>query len=101
MTQGKAIYWTQEMIELLGAVSDIELAARWGINHVTVAKARYRRDIPSHQPQQKWTAEHVAMLGQMPDAEVARRTGRSKWAVTAARRERGIHGVPVAYPPKP
>ena len=101
MTQGKAIYWTQEMIELLGAVSDVELAARWGINHVTVAKARYRRDIPSHQPQKMWTTGQVAMLGQMPDAEVARRTGRSKWAVTAARRERGIHGVPVAYPPKP
>jgi hypothetical protein len=100
MSGGKRTRWTPEVIALLGTVSDVELAARLGIHFVTVAKVRYRHGIKPHQPQQKWTAEHVAMLGQMPDAEVARRTGRSKWAVTAARRKRGIHGVPVAYPPK-
>ena len=100
MSGGKRTRWTPEAIALLGIVSDVELAARLGIHFVTVAKVRYRHGIKPHQRQQKWSAEHVAMLGQMPDAEVARRTGRSKWAVTAARRERGIHGVPVAYPPK-
>lgn len=100
MSRGIAVRWTPEMTALLGTAPDFELAARWGINHVTVAKARYRRCIPSHQPQKRWTTGQVAMLGKMPDAEVARRTGRSKWAVTAARRELGIHGVPVAYPPK-
>lgn len=100
MSRKPVSWWTPDKVALLGTVPDAELASRWGINNATVAYARARHGIPPHQPQKKWTADQVAMLGQMTDAEVARRTGRSKWAVTKARRERKIHGVAVAHPPK-
>lgn len=90
-------YWTVDMVEMLGTMTDAALGAKFGIPKNTVAGVRTRRGIAPFciavSVQRKWTAEEVALLGTLTDREVGKLTGRTQKAVLFARKSRGIAGV--------
>jgi hypothetical protein len=94
---GKHHYWTVDMVEMLGTMTDVALGAKLGIPKDTVTGARIGRGIPpfcsAFSVQRKWTAEEVALLGTMTDREVGKLTGRTRGAVLFARKSREIAGV--------
>ncbi|HEX7477514.1 MAG TPA: hypothetical protein VF331_06885 [Polyangiales bacterium] len=74
----------------LGKVSDRVLAARLGVSHTAVRRARLRLGIkPAHKPpkRKQWSRRG---LGRMPDAEIARREGVTRQTVHRERERRGI-----------
>ncbi len=100
---GKRHYWTVDMVEMLGTMTDAALGAKFGIPKDTVTGARIGRGISpfciAFSVQRQWTAEEVALLGTMSDAQVARRVGRSREAVRAKRYALGIkNGVLQKHP---
>lgn len=85
--------WSDELVELLGKVTDTRVAELAGVSLTTVRAERRRRGIPSfdrRRPAFTWTPESVAMLGRDTDANVAAELDVHPCTVARERRIRGI-----------
>jgi len=90
--------WTKEVVELLGTISDQEIAKRIGRTDSAVNIKRRILGIPAFgkstsENKYRWSKKELAMLGKLTDAQVARETGLTSGVVAAKRR---ILGRPIA-----
>lgn len=90
--------WTKEVVELLGTISDQEVANRIGLTDSAVNIKRRTLGIPAFgkstsENKYRWSKKELAMLGKLTDAQVARETGLTSGVVAAKRR---ILGRPIA-----
>lgn len=86
--------WTNEMLELLGTMSDQEVAKRVGVTDSAVNIKRRTLGILSYGKSTQankhpWSKKELAMLGKLSDAQVARNIGLSAGVVAAKRRSLG------------
>jgi hypothetical protein len=83
--------WTAAQLQLLGTMSDKEVARRVGRTESWVGVKRRSLGIPALMPGQRlWTASERALLGQVTDAEAARRLNRTVHSVYSMRQDLGI-----------
>ena len=83
----------QEVVELLGKVSDNELSKKYGYTRDALHKERLARNIPPFlykSPPHKWTEEEIEMIGTTPDEIIAEKIGITEGMVSRKRRELGI-----------
>lgn len=81
--------WDFKFDEMLGKISDPELARRTGNAVTTVTKRRLALSIPSFRGR-RWTDDVVSLLGKVPDDVIAARLGIFASAVQWQRTKRGI-----------
>jgi hypothetical protein len=83
--------WTVAQLQLLGTMSDKEVARRVGRAANWVGVKRRSLGIPALMPGQRfWTASERALLGRVTDAEAARRLNRTLESVISMRSDLGI-----------
>ena len=70
----KNVFWSKEMDEQLGILSDYEMSKRYNITRYAAMKRRWEKGVQSQTLRTeslKWTPEADALLGNMSDAKVA------------------------------
>lgn len=91
--------WTEELLELLGVLTDAAVAEKAGVHLGTVVAERRRRGIPPARPRRpriEWTEDMIAALGTASDAAVAEALGLNRSTVRSKRQRLGI---PPFHPP--
>ena len=92
--------WQDTWDDLLGSMSDKELAKRLGVHASTVFVRRKLLGVGSHRPHRPvtpprdWTADEDRLLGKMPDTELAAKLGCTPVMVFNRRRSLRV----VAFP---
>jgi hypothetical protein len=95
----KKIEWTEEMIKILGTVTDNNFAQRFGLGRRTVAAERKKRGIASFCKHNRvknwtrgtvWTPQMLERLGKSSDREIAEELGLSNRTVGKKRQALGI-----------
>jgi hypothetical protein len=79
--------WQSWELDLLGAVTDLEVARITGRTHKAVSSKRISLRILARGPYLFWRKNEEALLGAMPDREAAKQLGRSLRAVQRRRHE--------------
>lgn len=97
--------WTPEEIELLGKLTDDEIAAQTGRSLRSVKLARYARgrDSPTRAPNapRVWSPAELSMLGTVPDATIAKQLGVSRKHVLEMRKRLDIPNHRYYLPEEP
>src|SRR5438876_1804730 len=91
--------WTEAEVELLGRLSDREVAERTGHSLKSVQTKRQGMGILVRPHGTPWKAKEDRLLGTKPDSEVANLLKRTPMAVYRRRRELGIKPA-VQRPPQ-
>ncbi|GHA78394.1 hypothetical protein GCM10009007_19250 [Formosimonas limnophila] len=92
------IEWTNEILSLLGKVSDAKISQRFGIAHTPIALKRKELGIaPFKQPAPlvQWTDEMLSRLGTQSDASLSRLWGVSGTRIQAKRTQLNIPACPT------
>ncbi|HEY3321314.1 MAG TPA: hypothetical protein VGP72_12660 [Planctomycetota bacterium] len=77
--------WTPAEVELLGTMSDGELAERLGLRCSTIKNMRLSLKIPALRPSRQWKPEETKLLGALPDKALANQLGIHESSVRKAR----------------
>jgi hypothetical protein len=99
--RSKPIEWTADAVQLLGTMTDIDLAKQLGSTPYWVRKKRYELGIEPYQMPEEaalrerrsnivWTDEEIALLGTKSDPEIAKLLGVHPASVTLKRKKMGI-----------
>ncbi|MFJ3110254.1 hypothetical protein [Pseudomonas putida] len=79
-----------EVVELLGKVSDRELAKRTGLSPYYIKQARLSQGIEAYSHAHDLSEEVISLLGQVPDKQIKERFGVSHTALCRIRQARSI-----------
>ena len=88
--------WTEEIVSMLGAVYDKDVAAVSGFSMTSVERKRRSLNIPPFNAV-KWDESKISLLGTMSDSKVAKILGVSSFPVYQKRKALGI---PAAHKPQ-